>query len=307
MATRPGYIYGGSVDGWVEIGTNPLTPVKYQNSAPTSPSVGDIWIDADGDVPSVDVSQFLRWSKTVTGGQTSLSGADDNALVLQYTPNYEQVYINGVLQVRGQDYIATTGTTITGLTALAAGDVVEVFSVVARTVADVYTQAQVNSLVSTNGLVLITSATIGSNVSSVTVNNAFSATYDAYKITITGGSGTSDTELYMQLGTTNTGYYETRVGAGYGSTGTPVYYGTTNGTRWTDVGTLRASNGFDVNVDIFQPFQTKNTHFSARRISTNNSFFVGGYLNSSISYTDFTILPISGTMTGGTIKVYGYK
>jgi hypothetical protein len=78
----------------------------------------------------------------MSGGETSLSGNDDNSLPLQYTPGYEQLYINGVLMVRGQDYTATTGTTVTGLTALVVNDVVEIFSAVARTVADVYTQTQ---------------------------------------------------------------------------------------------------------------------------------------------------------------------
>jgi hypothetical protein len=78
----------------------------------------------------------------MTGGETSLSGNDDSSLPLAYTPGYEQLYINGVLQVRGGDYTATTGTTVTGLTALVANDVVEIFSAVARTVADVYTQTQ---------------------------------------------------------------------------------------------------------------------------------------------------------------------
>jgi hypothetical protein len=84
----------------------------------------------------------LRWRETAVGGETTLSGNDDNGLSLQYTPGYEQLYINGVLQVRGQDYTATTGTTVTGLTALVANDVVEIFSAVARSVADVYTQTQ---------------------------------------------------------------------------------------------------------------------------------------------------------------------
>jgi hypothetical protein len=78
----------------------------------------------------------------MTGGETSLSGNDDSSLPLGYTPGYEQLYINGVLMVRGVDYTATTGTTVTALTALVADDVVEVFSTLARTVADVYTQTQ---------------------------------------------------------------------------------------------------------------------------------------------------------------------
>ena len=141
MTTRPGYIWDGS--SWVPLWQEAVVaPVSYQDSAPTSPSTGDIWIDSDEDILDISNSQFLRWRKTAVGAETSLSGADDTGLTLQYTANYEQVYLNGVLLVRGQDYVATTGTSITGLTALAANDVVEVFSVIARTVSDVYTQAQ---------------------------------------------------------------------------------------------------------------------------------------------------------------------
>ena len=139
--TRPGFIWSGTE--WVAIGQEAvLAPVSYQATAPSSPATGDIWIESDVDVPSIDSSQFLRWRKTMTGGETSLSGNDDSSLSLRYTPGYEQLYINGVLQVRGGDYTATTGTTVTGLTALVANDVVEIFSAVARTVADVYTQTQ---------------------------------------------------------------------------------------------------------------------------------------------------------------------
>jgi hypothetical protein len=143
MTTRPGYVWDATASEWVEIGQAAvLAPVSYQATAPSSPATGDIWIESDVDVPSIDSSQFLRWRKTMVGGETSLSGNDDSSLPLAYTPGYEQLYINGVLQVRSQDYTATTGTTVTGLTALVANDVVEIFSAVARTVADVYTQTQ---------------------------------------------------------------------------------------------------------------------------------------------------------------------
>ena len=38
-----------------------------------------------------------RWKKTVSGGETSLSGNDDNSIPLAYDINFEQVYVNGVL------------------------------------------------------------------------------------------------------------------------------------------------------------------------------------------------------------------
>jgi len=71
----------------------------------------------------------FRWKKTMSGGETTLSGTDDNSISLSYTAGWEEVFLNGVRLVRGDDYTASTGTTVTGLSpALAASDVVEVFS-----------------------------------------------------------------------------------------------------------------------------------------------------------------------------------
>lgn len=71
-------------------------------------------------------ANFTSWKKTMAGGETSVSGTDDNAVTLSYTVGLEQVFINGVLQVRGSDYTATTGTSVTGLSTLAVSDVVTV-------------------------------------------------------------------------------------------------------------------------------------------------------------------------------------
>jgi len=71
---------------------------------------------------------IVQWKKTMSGGETSLSGNDDNSVSLTYSINREMLFINGVLQVRGSDYTATNGTTITGLSALALNDVVNIWS-----------------------------------------------------------------------------------------------------------------------------------------------------------------------------------
>lgn len=68
----------------------------------------------------------LIWRKTASGGETSLSGYDNANQALSYTPGQEQVYLNGILLVRGDDYTATNGTSITGLAALTASDYVQV-------------------------------------------------------------------------------------------------------------------------------------------------------------------------------------
>lgn len=68
----------------------------------------------------------LIWRFTAQGGETSLSGYDNAAQALSYTPGQEQVYLNGILLVRGDDYTATNGTSITNLVALAEDDFVQI-------------------------------------------------------------------------------------------------------------------------------------------------------------------------------------
>ncbi len=81
---------------------------------------GTSWQEASAD------ATITRFKFTAAGGETSLSGADDNAEVLTYNVGLEMVYLNGALLTRGVDYVATNGSSITGLVALSAADLVEV-------------------------------------------------------------------------------------------------------------------------------------------------------------------------------------
>ena len=78
-----------------------------------------------GKTPSQAVRS--RYFYTATGGETSLSGADDNGDTLIFADgNYVDVYLNGVLLVASSDYNVNTVNTIAGLTALTASDIVEI-------------------------------------------------------------------------------------------------------------------------------------------------------------------------------------
>jgi hypothetical protein len=105
-------------------GNSLITGAIYFNS---TSNVMRVWNGATWQDSSANAN-VLRWRKTAVGGETSLTGADDNAATLTYTVNLEFVYLNGVLLTRGADYTASNGTSITGLVALEAGDVVEVLS-----------------------------------------------------------------------------------------------------------------------------------------------------------------------------------
>ena len=68
-----------------------------------------------------------RFVFTASGSETSLSGSDDNSRTLKYQDGtYIDVFMNGVLLLRGTDYNTTTTNTIGGLASLAANDVVEI-------------------------------------------------------------------------------------------------------------------------------------------------------------------------------------
>ena len=71
---------------------------------------------------------IYRYKFTASGGETSKSGTDDNGLTLSYIAGKEQVYLNGVLLVRGTDYTASNGTSIASLAALTAGDILEIIT-----------------------------------------------------------------------------------------------------------------------------------------------------------------------------------
>jgi hypothetical protein len=66
-----------------------------------------------------------RFTFTASGGETVVS-VDNDGIPIGYTSGQVSVFLNGVKLVVGTDCIATNGSTITGLAALAASDVVEV-------------------------------------------------------------------------------------------------------------------------------------------------------------------------------------
>lgn len=175
------------------------------------------------------------------------------------------------------------------------------------TTGEVLTASDTNTYLANSGLVYVTSATVGTTVATVTVSSAFNSTYDAYQIIWSGGIMSNDTNLYVSLGSTTTGYYGTYVYGSYASaavTGAPD----NNFTRFSFCGGGDPFNGASANFILNNPFLTKQTYIAATGIvySTINGTYNGRLANST-SYTAFTMGSALGTMTGGTITVYGYR
>ena len=161
---------------------------------------------------------------------------------------------------------------------------------------------------SASGLTLVKEQTIGSGVASVNVTSAFSSTYDNYKIIVSGGVGSADAGLNLKLGATTTGYYQFNIVGQYSS-------GTVSGGNGSNVANfplagIASTASISGDFDLQNPNVAKNTHYKSMNAQSNaagNTFIISGYLANTTQYTDFTLTPASGTLTGGTIRVYGYQ
>lgn len=156
------------------------------------------------------------------------------------------------------------------------------------------------------GLWLVKSQTVGSGVSSVTVTAAFSSTYDNYRITYTGGTASASTNLRMTLGGSTTGYYNTLVYGTFATTAVTANVNDNNSAQWSWVGSGTTDFARLV-VELQNPFLTTRTFLSATYSDVGNAGAANGFLGNNTSHTAFTITPASGTLTGGTIRVYGYR
>lgn len=160
------------------------------------------------------------------------------------------------------------------------------------------------------GLTLVKTQTIGTAVSSVAVTSAFSATYENYKIVISGGAASGTINLRLQLGSSTASYRNITI---YGSlntaSGTPTSEGSTNAAYFQYVGSAGTNNIY-MNCDVNSPYLSKySSAFGTFSYDAGGGVagLTTGLHAVASSYTDFTILTSSGTLTGGTIRVYGYR
>ena len=165
------------------------------------------------------------------------------------------------------------------------------------------------------GLVLLNTTSF-SGVSSQSVNDVFSATYENYRIVITADSSLASTDAQFRLrvsGSDNTSanYVYDRGQA----TQSAAFFGVTSGTgaaatlwNWGAHSGLYSSVG---TIDLFRPFASDNTggfahSYYVDALSNHAAVFSGFLSTVTTSYTGFTIFPGSGTFSG-TVRTYGYN
>jgi hypothetical protein len=169
---------------------------------------------------------------------------------------------------------------------------------------DVYRAADANAI----GLWLVKSQAVGTGVSSVVVTGAFSADYDAYRIVYTGGTtsnANSDISLQLRAGgtTSTTGYYSSLI---YWSGSAITAFNQDNTVSWLNTGG-GSNTSARMYADVIGPFLAQPTNVFSPTPRNDIRGTTSGYHSVATSYDGFVFTPNPGTLTGGTIRVYGYK
>jgi hypothetical protein len=165
--------------------------------------------------------------------------------------------------------------------------------------------SDINEYLANSGLVFVKQETVVGSPTSITVTGAFSATYDNYLISYSGGVKSADNNIRMTLGNSITSYYSV---LSYGSFlgGAISNSAQNNDVNFAFVGSGNSSVA-NIHATIRQPFLAVPTEvYSTTRYGTVYGNFVG-YHGELTSYSSFTITPASGSFTGGRITVYGYR
>jgi len=167
--------------------------------------------------------------------------------------------------------------------------------------------SDINTYLTNSGLVYIKQQTVGSGVTSVTVSSAFSTDFDNYRITVTGVVPSVQDSLCLMIGSGRTnGHYGAMNYMLYSASGGTI--GSTNASKILCTLNQNGVNNTQFNCDIFSPFLATRTGMIGQGFGRLYYCDFGGADDSLVSYTSFTLLTDgAGTMTGGTITVYGYR
>lgn len=140
------YLGSKTSDPTVDNDGNPLVQgaLYYRSTAPIGMKVydGAQWIEAS----AAQQASLVTFEYVATAGQTTFTGADANGVTLSYTVGNVLVSLNGVRLRPGDDFTATTGTSVVLVVAAAVGDELIVDALKTFDVANTYTKAEADSL-----------------------------------------------------------------------------------------------------------------------------------------------------------------
>jgi hypothetical protein len=279
--------------------------VAYQATAPTNPSVGQIWIDSSSNNTSFDPNLIRRKTFTATGGQTAFI-AD-----YSFTDGYEQVYLNGLLLVRNSDYTTTNSIQVNLNVAAVVNDIVEIVAITnlnatggagALTTSNTFTGTQVFSPSNAAITPITVNGAFNQSADYLNINN-YSGT-NLFKMTASGNINLSSGQISTANDSSTLGLYANSLSS---SSGTAVIAWGKNMATWGgDVHYLADSRGVS---GMHRFWNWDGTNFLQRaQIDNTGSLSVGttsatGKINSTTN-TNYD-LATNGAWTKAAISLTG--
>jgi len=158
------------------------------------------------------------------------------------------------------------------------------------------------------GLTLLNTTTVGTAVTSVTVSNVFSATYQNYKILISNVDGSTDDSFisikFNNSASTTYAFSNTIITLPASSAAS----GSSSTANGISVGLTGLTNNTASQIEVLNPFNAFYTTTTQMFTGTTQLGFGCGIDKNSASQTGFSINYIgAGNLTGGTISTYGYQ
>jgi len=256
--------------------------VTISDTPPSSPQAGDQWYESDTG------RQFIYYDSV----WVEIGNATD---------------IAGVIQPKQ----------ITDLTAVTSLTSDDVFAVVdnpsSAVAANKITYGNLVTAMSSSlapGLVLVKTQTVGTGVSVIEVTDAFSSTYDNYRLTYSGGTGSTWITFNCQFGVgttwTTNNYYG---GSAYFNVGGGTWQLAVNNGGSSFAGGNAMTDFCNVSLEIQNPYLARRTHAQGPYNRLDNGQVGNTWVEqaSQTQFTSFKLATSSGTVTGGTIRVYGYR
>jgi hypothetical protein len=145
----------------------------------------------------------------------------------------------------------------------------------------------------------------------ITVNGAFSTNYRHYIIFLSNVTGTGQTDVYFNLGTTLTGTSHRSLQiTGSISTSSLTVGGNSGTTRWPGGLVVRTSTAGNSQITLSNPFEAIPTRYLAQGYDNELSSYtrwVQGNHTGSTSFTDFHLTLDAGNFSTAVLSIYGYR
>jgi hypothetical protein len=162
------------------------------------------------------------------------------------------------------------------------------------------------------GLTLVATAPLSG--ASVQIDNCFSADFDNYQVVLSGVTFSTGAGMAMRIGTSasTTGYYYAQIQGSGSYTGTSVFSNSIANTSSFETGCVSDTVGkAGAVITIQNPFNTLNTTYqslgSDARTGGAGARILTGFLNNSTSFSGLYFAPTAGTISTGTVRIYGYR